>query len=157
MKQEEQKEEKRPLGVLILGGINLFIFGILFLLISLSVYFNITPKDLGDITGALKKQNIDVTITLSQFKSASITQAVVSLFFILSGWGLLLRKDWVRKITVYCAIGWTAIIFLVFILHPSYINYLFLQVIYPGILILYFTHKNVIKYFSNNKEPLSKK
>jgi len=157
MKQEEQKEEKRPLGVLILGGINLFIFGILFLLISLSAYFNITPKDLGDITSTLKKQNIDATITLSQFKSASITQAIVSLFFILSGWGLLLRKDWVRKITVYCAIGWTAIIFLVFILHPSYINYLFLQVIYPGILILYFTHKNVIKYFSSNKEPLSKK
>ena len=151
-KQEVQKEEKRPLGVLFLGSTNLFVFGILFLLISLSACFNITPKDLTAITDTLKQQNIETTITLAQFKAASITQSIISIFFIISGWGLLSKRDRIRKITVYFSFGWTAVIFLVFILHPSYINYLFLQVVYPGILILYLTHKNVIRYFSNNSE-----
>ncbi len=156
-KQELQKEEKRPLGVVFLGSVNLFVFGILFLLVSLSAYFNITPEDLTAVTDTLKQQNIETTITLAQFKAASIIQSAVSVFFIISGWGLLSKKDRIRKITVYFSFGWTAVIFLVFILHPSYIDYLFLQVVYPGILILYLTHKNVIRYFSNSsKRPAAK-
>ena len=157
MEQEPQKDKKRPVGVLLLGGINLFVFGILLFLIFISAYFNITSKDLAAVTDILKRQNIETAVTLAQFKSASIIQSIISIFFIVSGWGILLRKEWARKATVYFSFGWVLTVFLIFISHPSYISYLFLQVVYPGILVLYFTHKSIIEYFSTGNVLVEKR
>ena len=134
-------------GVRILGGINCFVFGVLSLISLLSLYFNITQADLNKLMVLLKQNGVAVTITLDQIKTVSVLYGFIAIGFMLSGWGLLQKKEWARKFTVYFAIGWAGLIFIISITHPAFIRYLFLKMIYPAILILYFTHKNVIQYF----------
>jgi len=139
------------LGVRILGMLNFFVFGLLFLLIFLSTYFNTTAVDLSKMAALLKQNGISVILTLSQLKIASIFQSIIATGFIVSGAGLLLKEEWARKWTLIFAFFLVALALIAFAAHPSFIRYLFLQILYPGILIMYFTHKNVVAYFIQQK------
>ncbi|MEI8349401.1 MAG: hypothetical protein WCI77_04545 [Candidatus Omnitrophota bacterium] len=138
----EQQEEKL-LGSTILGWINCFIFGLFFLLLSLSVYMKATPQDLVKVTEVLKARQVVFDITFRQFKIACLYYAFFSSIFFISGLGILLKKEWARKLTIYFALLIAILIFLSVLLVPGLISQAFLQIVYPGILLLYFTNKNV--------------
>ena len=153
---EITKKETRPLGVLLLGGFNFLILGLgsLFVLASLyfrsgSQSFQILLKELGKYLGAEPEATM--------LKKAILAQMVVAGIFTLSGLGLLLGKEIACKITVYFSF---LVVFLTFgaaLLNGAIIQQAFLQIIYPGILIFYFTHKNVEGYFKGlPQEPEEK-
>lgn len=144
-------KKKKPLGVFILGGLNCFVFGILFLYLSLSTYLKVTVEDFNKIIEIFKNKGILAQITYQQFKTACLIYAFISFIFFLSGSGLLLKKKWARILTIYFAFAALIVTFLSAFSAPSLVKQAFLQVIYPAILIIYFTNRNVEAYFDNNK------
>jgi len=140
-------EQKKPLGVSILGWVNCVIFGALFFFMSLSSYLKATPQDLEKITEIFKSQGISSQITFQQFKIACIFYIGIALIFFLSGLGLLLRKEWARKLTLGFAFFAVVVVFLAVLISPALIQQAIMQIIYPGILIIYFTNKKVEAYF----------
>lgn len=144
-------ENKRPLGVTLLGIFNLVVLGIS------SFLFAIFPRNWQLIIDAAKESGLDIKISENLFKIVIILQVAVALAFILCGTGLLLGKEWGRKLTVYFALLIVIIFFLSALVVPGLIKQVVLQTIYPGVLILYFTRKNVEDYFRRgpNKHELT--
>jgi len=140
-------EQKKPLGVSILGWINCLVFGVLFFFMSLSSYLKATPQDLEKITEIFKSQGISSPITYQQFKIACLFYIGIALVFFLSGFGLLKKKEWARKLTLGFAFLTVVVVFLAVVISPALIQQAIMQIIYPGILIIYFTNKNVEMYF----------
>ena len=140
-------QKKPPLGVLILGRINCFIFGLGFLFISLIVYFNINPQSFAQVTEAFKASGLNLEITQEQFKLAILINAAVCAVFFISGSGILRRREWARKMTIYFSLAVVILTFIATIAQPAFIAQAILQVAYPGVLIFYFTNKEVEKYF----------
>jgi len=143
---EVTKKETKPLGVLILGGFNFLVLGIGSLFILASLYFRSGSQSFQALLEQISKY-FGARPEAAMLKRAILAQMVVAAIFTLSGFGLLLRKEIARKITVYFSF---LIVFLTFgaaILNGAIVREAFLQIIYPGILIFYFTHKNVEKYF----------
>ena len=149
--QEEQ--ERGPRGIFILGGLNCFVFGLLFLIIFTSIYFKATPQDLEKAMEVFESKGIPFEITFEQFKLAIGIHIITFLIFLVSGAGLLLRKEWARKVTIYFSFFIVALTVVSALTQPSLIKQAIMQVIYPGILIVYFTNKNIEKHFThhNNK------
>jgi hypothetical protein len=133
--------KKKPIGVIILGIFNLVILGIIQLVAFL------IPQNWQVIDRMLKQNGADIKLTPSLIKVMIIIQSAVSLFFIICGAGLLFRKEWARKLTVYFAFSIAALMLLSVLLVPSSTPQAMLQIIYPGILIIYFTNKNIEEYF----------
>jgi len=119
---------------------------LLFLIISIGAYFKITPQDLDKMIELLKDRSLP-QITYQQFKVACLSRLIISIVFLISGWGLLLEKEWARKLTIYFSFFWIILIFIGSFLNPTLIKHLFLQIIYLGILIIYLTNKRVENYF----------
>jgi len=100
------------------------------------------------------------SLSTEQFKAIVLSQIIVAAIFLLSGIGLLLRREWGRRLTLYFSF-FTVILAAVSVLFRSIlINQAILQVIYPGILIFYFTNKKIENYFvplknKETKEPKS--
>jgi len=143
---EVTKKETKPSGVLILGGFNFLVLGIGSLFILASLYFRSGSQSFQVLLEQISKY-FGAKPEAAMLKRAILAQMVVAAIFTLSGLGLLLRKEIARKITVYFSF---LIVFLTFgaaILNGAIVREAFLQIIYPGILIFYFTHKNVEKYF----------
>ena len=145
-------DQKKPLGVSILGWLNCAVFGALFLFMSISSYLRATPQDLEKITEIFKNQGISSQITFQQFKIACMVYVAIASIFFLSGLGLLLKKEWGRKLTLSFAFVMVLIVFLAVVLSPGLIQQAIVQIIYPGILIIYFTNKNVEAYFKIDKK-----
>ncbi|MBD3263506.1 MAG: hypothetical protein GF375_00200 [Candidatus Omnitrophica bacterium] len=140
---------QRPLGVTILGGFNLFILGGLSLLALGYVYFNFSSLTEGNFLNEFKQhfpQNVE--IDARQLRSAIALQMLVSAVFLVSGAGLLLRKEWARKLTLYFSFFIAVLTFISVVATPALISRAFLQIIYPGILIIYFTNNKIENYFS---------
>jgi hypothetical protein len=135
------QNKDRPLGVTLLGLFNLVVLGIS------SFLFAIFPRNWQLIITAAKESGLDIKISTNLFKIVIILQALVALIFITCGVGLLLGKEWGRKLTVYFALLIVIIFFVSALAVPSLISQVILQTIYPGILILYLTRKNVEEYF----------
>jgi Na+-translocating ferredoxin:NAD+ oxidoreductase RnfD subunit len=150
-------EQKKPLGVTILGWINCAVFGALFFLMSLSSYLKATPQDLEKITEIFKSQGISSQITFQQFKIACIFYIGIAVMFFLSGLGLLLGKDWARKLTLAFAFLAVVVVFLAVLISPALIQQAIMQIIYPGILIIYFTNKKVEEYFRDTNKRINPK
>jgi hypothetical protein len=142
------EKQAKPRGILILGGLNCFLFGLLFLFMSVSAYLKTTPQDLDKITALLKEKSILVQITYQQFKYAIIVYGCLSFIFFISGLGILFKKEWARKLTVYFAFSIIAMTFFSIIATPTLIQQAILQIIYPAILIVYFTNKRIGEYFT---------
>ena len=141
---------KRPLGVLILGSINCFVLGLIFLLFSISAYFSTTPADFEKVSEVIKSQGIEFDISFEKFKQAALFDSLLFVFFLISGIGLLFRKPWAPKFTVYFSFAWALLVFLVSLAHTAFLRQMLLQIIYPGILIVYFSNKEVVKYFKQD-------
>ena len=143
----QEKKRKRLLGTIILGRLNCFVFGLLFLIISLAVYFRVTPQDFDQVIDAFKASGLPFEISLEQFKLAIALNSSICLIFFISGVGLLLQREWARKLTIYFSLLMVILTFVAVITQPAFIAQAVLQVVYPGILIFYFTNKKVEKHF----------
>jgi hypothetical protein len=148
---EEQKKatdpKKRPLGVTILGGINCFILGGALFLLSLLVYINLSPENWQTVLEMLKGKTQGMTLEYEQFKNSLLVQMVIAFIYACGGAGLLLRKEWARKLTLYFSFVIVIFLFISALTNPRFITQAVAQVIYPAILIVYFTNKKVESYF----------
>jgi len=144
--------DKKPKGVYILGSINLLL-GIVFFSTSLTT-FSIVSLDKWEDFKTNLPSSFPSEVNFSRFKVMLFFQILISLIFIASGSGLLLRKEWARKLTVYFSFIYAFLIILSLIFSPMLIKQALPQIIYPGILIFYFTHKEIENSFK--KENLNK-
>ncbi|MDD4182414.1 MAG: hypothetical protein PHT53_01130 [Candidatus Omnitrophica bacterium] len=133
--------KKKPVGVIVLGMFNLVVLGMIQLITFLM------PQNWQMIQKMLKESGINVNLSPSLLKTMIVIQSVVSLVFIICGAGLLFKKEWARKFTVYFAFSIAALVLISVLLSPASIRQAVVQIIYPGILIIYFTNRNIEDYF----------
>jgi hypothetical protein len=138
----------RPIGTLILGGINCYFFGIFWLIISIANFLTMNQEALTEVNDILKNNGIETEFTLSMFKTINVLIAGVALIFFTTGLGLLKKKEWARKVTIYFSLAGTLLYLATAILYPGMIKNIVVQFVYFGILIFYFTNKKVEVYFN---------
>jgi len=144
---QETQEKKKPLGILILGGFNFVVFGVLSLGFFFLVYSDPASETGKALLAEFSKHLPDKTLTLGQFKSVLLSQIILAGIFLASGWGILNRKEWGRRLTLYFSFFMVILAAVSVLFQSSLINSALLQIIYPGVLILYFTNKDVEKLF----------
>jgi hypothetical protein len=138
--------KKRPLGVTILGTFNLVVLG------TFSLLFTLSARSWQAVLALLKERNTNIILDQNMIKTAALLQILVALIFMTSGAGLILGKEWARKLTVYFALLIVILALALVFFIPSFIKEAISQIIYPGILILYLTNKNVEDYFRNTDD-----
>lgn len=126
---------------MVLGAFNLVVLGVIQLVTFL------VPRNWQIVEKLLKESGLNITLTPALIKTIIIVQSAVSVVFIVCGAGLLLRKEWARKATVYFAFAIASLVLISVLLAPATIMQAILQVVYPGILIFYFTNKDIENYF----------
>ncbi|MCM8787336.1 MAG: hypothetical protein NC935_04705 [Candidatus Omnitrophica bacterium] len=141
------RNNKKPIGVLLFGSINCFLLGFLPLFMFLFTFFKINPSHIEQLVELFKNKGIIIQITYQKFRIINIIYILIALIFFISGLGLLFKKNWGQKLTVYFSFFWLLLISFSALINPSLIRYLFINAIYPAILILYFTNKNIQNYF----------
>ncbi|MFH1771676.1 MAG: hypothetical protein ABH872_02570 [Candidatus Omnitrophota bacterium] len=142
------KNIKLPLGVLILGRFNFFIFGLASFLLSLFMLFKPASRFSQSLLDKLSAYLPEEALTFTYFKLAVVLQAAIALLFIMSGLGLLKRREWARKLTLYFSFASITIIVISGFRNTAIIGQGIFQIIYPAILIFYFTNKNIENYFN---------
>lgn len=142
------KENKRILGLLILGGFNFIVLGILSLGFFLFIYKNPSSETGQILLAEFSKHIPGKDLTLEQFRAAVLSQIILAAIFLVSGWGLLNRKEWGRRLTLYFSFFMVILAAVTVLFRFSLINSAISQIIYPGILIIYLTNKNVEKVFN---------
>jgi len=133
--------------VWIFGGINFFIFGTLSLVFTVKAYIGNSSSDVNNVIEEMKKVFPEVSVNPEQLKVAMLIQIVLATIFLISGYGLILRKEWGRKVTLYFSFFTVAVAFIAALLNSALITQAIVQITYPGILIIYFTNKKVEKFF----------
>ena len=91
-------EKKTPLGVKILGVFNLVIQGAVVLLAFLFVYFNLTQEVIEQVEQVFfggQRLGLDA----QGMRARLLPVAPIAIFFIVTGYGLLVRKEWARRAT----------------------------------------------------------
>ncbi len=147
-KSVKTKPKKLPLGVMILGGLNCFIG-----LSTLANYLSITPDNFQKFSQALEANRFSQEVTFQQFKAASSIFLLLAALFIASGVGVILKKNWARKITLYFSFIILIMILLSTLNQPGLISFFIIHAVYFAALIFYFTNKRVEEHF---KSSLSK-
>ena len=136
-------------GILILGMINVGWFGILLLAnLLLYIFLTIEPQLFETITELIRSRGIEATFTYTIVKAAILIQMIICFLYVISGVGILKRKNWGRKFTVCFASIYVFVLFVLTVLQPPIVKYTLFRIIYPGILIWYFTSKKIISNFS---------
>ena len=138
---------QQPPGVLIFGGINLFIFGLGSFLLSFFLYVGSEAAGFQEFLKELTEHFPEASLTSSQFEMLLGLQMAIAAFFALSGLGLILRKEAARKATLYFCFFIVVISFLAALLSRGLVGQAVLQIIYPGALIIYFTNKKIEAHF----------
>ncbi len=153
------KEKKQPKGVLVLGGFNFFILGLLSLGFFYSLYRSPTSSASQVLITEFNKFLPTAELSTEQFKAIVLAQIVIAAIFLFSGLGLLLKREWGRRLTVYFSFSMVILTAVSVLLRLMAINQAILQVVYPGILIFYFTNKKIEGYFAplKNKETKESK
>jgi len=116
-------------------------------LLSLLVYINLSPENWQTVLEMLKEKTQGMTPEYNQFKNSLLVQMVIAFIYACSGAGLLLQKEWGRKLTLYFSFTIVIFLFISALTNPRFITQAIVQVIYPAILIIYFTNKKVESYF----------
>ena len=151
-----QKEKtKRPLGVSIIGGLNFFVLGLAAIFLFGFSYLNLSSAAGEAVLEIVSEQFPDVDITVAQIKNALLLQVFISLFFCASGVGLLKSKAWAYKATLYLAFFAVLLGALTVLMNFAIIAKVIPQMVYPGILIFYFTNKKVEGYFKPAKGKIN--
>ncbi|MCF7888317.1 MAG: hypothetical protein K9L76_03475, partial [Candidatus Omnitrophica bacterium] len=92
---QNNKQQKNPKGILILG-ILIIVFGVL----SLINYFTLDYNYYTDSLEKIGQGEISSQFTQGQVKIANNISLILSIFLLLSGWGILYRKEIARKVMV---------------------------------------------------------
>jgi len=90
-------------------------------------------------------------ITFEQFKTYNIVPMLVSFVFLVSGVGILLRKEWARKTTLYVSFSLAILIFVSILIHPAMVRIVGPQILYLGVIIVYFTNRKIENFFVPEK------
>ena len=148
IKENEKQANPRLIGASILGWLNLIFFGV----ISFFIFFSVLSRPSSGIAETLsmvfQEKGIAIDFKTPIFKIAILFQILLSIVFIISGIGILQKKEWGRKLTIYFSFLLLFIIAVGVFLNFALIAQAILQIIYPGILIFYFTNKQVEKAFN---------
>ncbi len=148
---DKQVETKQPLGVTVLGRINLFVFGAGSFLLSLLFYVSNNSASTESLLEELSKYFPEGSVNAAQLKSIFVIHMVIAAFFAVTGFGLIRKKGWARKATLYFSFFAVVMIFMAAAMNTAFISQAMVQIIYPAILIIYFTNKNVEHYFVSSK------
>ncbi len=141
------KIKNKPLGILILAGINFFILGLASLLSSISIYRNASSQLGKEVVDEFQQYFPETTITASQIQNIMLLQIAVATVFMVSGAGIFLGRQWGRRLTLYFCFFIVALGALTALFNTSLIHQVILQIFYPGVLILYLTGKKAQHYF----------
>jgi len=153
---QEAQENKKPLGLLILGGFNFTVLGVLSLGFFFFVYKNPSSQIAEALLAEFSKYIPDQALTPEQFGPVILSQIILAGIFLVSGWGILNRKEWGRRLTLYFSFFMVILAGVSVLFQSSLINSAILQIIYPGMLILYFTNKKIENYFVPREKNLDK-
>jgi len=123
------------------------VLGVLSLGFFFFVYKDPTSETSKALLAEFSKYIPGQTLTPEQFKSVILSQIILAGIFLVSGWGILSRKEWGRRLTLYFSFFMVILAAVSVLFQSSLINSVLLQIIYPGILILYFTNKKIESYF----------
>ncbi|MFO8052504.1 MAG: hypothetical protein R6U54_00900, partial [Candidatus Omnitrophota bacterium] len=96
---QNNKQQKNPKGVLVLG-ILIIIFGVL----SLVNYFALDYDHYTDSLKRIGQDEITSQVNQSQMKMANNISLILSVFLLLSGLGILYRKEMARKVMVWFSV-----------------------------------------------------
>ena len=151
MEGKSQELGNVPFGVVILGRINCFFLGILFFVMFLSFYTKISPEKFDIIVQTLKNKGFHQEITMEQFRLSIKLYMLGACIFTVSGAGLLLKKEWGRIVTLIFSFVIVIFTLLAVLAQPVIIMQAIIFIIYPGILIFYFTNRNVEKVFKTSQ------
>jgi hypothetical protein len=146
-----EEKTKAPLGVLLLGGFNFFVLGLFSLFVFGATYLNTQSQGSQKLLEEFRRYIPQSTINEEQFKVVLLLQLAISAVFALSGLGLLLKREWARRLTLYFSFFIVILAFLAVLVSTSLTTQAIVQVIYPGILIFYLTNKKVEQYFVPSK------
>ncbi len=145
-------KKEKPRGLVILSNVNFFVFGLLSLVVFGYLYLN-TSTEAGDtFLKELSKNLSQEQVNQEKFKVILRAQMAISATFLISGVGLISGKEWARKLTIYFCLFMVILVFVSVIFNPQVISQAILQIIYPGVLIFYFTNKKVENFFNPEKE-----
>ena len=136
----DKTEKKRAIGVTILGSLNTMFFGFITFLASIFVLFMYSKgSDLGQLLEISSPLMIKLTFGYAAF---------MSLIFMITGNGVLKLKNWARIATIYFAVFLLISTVAVNFKNIISLNFNFLiGLIYPVILLYYFTRPKVKKQF----------
>ncbi|MCK4912290.1 MAG: hypothetical protein KAS05_01050 [Candidatus Omnitrophica bacterium] len=154
MEEIKKEQKKKPLGLLILGGLNFIVLGVLSLGFFSIVYINPSSETAKVLLIEFSKNIPDQALSIEQFKAVILSQIILAGIFLASGWGIFNKKEWGRRLTLYFSFFMVILAAVSVIFQPGTINSALLQVIYPGILIIYFTNKNIEKVFVPSQEKV---
>jgi len=152
MEEIKEEQKKKPLGLLILGGLNFIVLGVLSLGFFSIVYADPSSETSKAMLIEFSKYAPDQSLSTEQYKLIILSQIILAVIFLISGWGILKRKDWGRRLTLYFSFFMVTLSVVSVLFQPGLINSAILQTIYPGILIIYFTNKNVEKIFDFSQQ-----
>ncbi|MDP8289682.1 MAG: hypothetical protein P9M02_01775 [Candidatus Susulua stagnicola] len=155
----QETKKKKPLGLLILGGLNFIILGVFSLGFFSIVYMNPSSEISKTLLTEFSKHVPDQTLSIEQFKTIILSQIILAIVFLISGRGVLSQKEWGRRLTLYFSFFMVILAAVSVIFQPASINSAFLHIVYPGILIIYFTNKKIEKIFvfSQEKDEIGEK
>ncbi|MCF7869565.1 MAG: hypothetical protein K9L69_00925 [Candidatus Omnitrophica bacterium] len=139
---QNNKQQKNPKGILILG-ILIIVFGVL----SLINYFTLNYNHYTDSLEKIGQGKIGSQFNQSQVKTANNISLIFSIFLLLSGLGILYRKEIARKVMVWFSAFIIVLFVLAAILQPSSIIFAFPQFLFFSLIALYFTNKNIKEFF----------
>lgn len=145
-------KKEKPRGLVIFGNVNFFIFGVLSLIVFGFLYLNISTEAGGTFLNELSKNFSQEQLNQEHLKVILRVQLLIAATFLTSGAGLILGKEWARKLTIYFCFFMVVLVFVSVIFNPQVISQAIFQIIYPGVLIFYFTNKKVENFFKSKKE-----
>ncbi|MDD3296085.1 MAG: hypothetical protein PHU64_01850 [Candidatus Omnitrophica bacterium] len=141
------KKEQKPLGLIIFGMANLVVFGALPLVAFATLLLNPSSSFQETFSQELARYFPEISLEGPQVTAIFAAQTVIAAVFCISGLGLILKKEWARKITLGFSFFVVVIAFLAALSNRAMITRAIVQIIYPGALILYFTNTKVAQYF----------
>jgi hypothetical protein len=150
MEKPINNQPKIPTGVRLLSFFNIICLGFFWLAASLSG-FTKTEKIVETLNETLRQQGItDVHLAVWQVQMVSLLQGVVAIFFIITGTFLLRKKEWARKAVVRFCLFIAGFLCLGALSMPGLIGPAIINVIHPGICILYLTGAKAVEWFNDD-------
>ncbi|MFO8053222.1 MAG: hypothetical protein R6U54_04635, partial [Candidatus Omnitrophota bacterium] len=93
------------------------------------------------------QDEITSQVNQSQMKMANNISLILSVFLLLSGLGILYRKEMARKVMVWFSVFIIILFVLAAIMQPSSIIFAFPQFLFFSLVALYFTNKKIKNFF----------